>query len=80
MAYKTVPGTRERKKFVHMLLHLVALALGGLGLYAVFKVNSYPDFKFAEMRTLHSWLGMGTILLYAFQVKLNYLYYTNARS
>ncbi|XP_010936901.1 probable ascorbate-specific transmembrane electron transporter 1 [Elaeis guineensis] len=65
MAYKTVPGTRRTKKFVHMLLHLLALAFGGLGLYAIFKFQR--DLDDPDMRTLHSWLGMGTICLYALQ-------------
>ncbi|XP_017699602.2 transmembrane ascorbate ferrireductase 1-like [Phoenix dactylifera] len=65
MAYKAVPGTTKMRKFVHMSLHLVALALGGLGLHAVFKFTR--DSKDPDMRTLHTWLGMGTICLYAFQ-------------
>ena len=68
MAYKTIPARKETQKFVHLMLHLVALGLGILGIYAAFKyhsANTMPD-----MLSLHSWLGMCTICLFGLQVLL----------
>ncbi|ONK75337.1 uncharacterized protein A4U43_C03F15790 [Asparagus officinalis] len=65
MAYKTIPGSRRTQKFVHLFLHLMALGLGSLGLYAAFKFHK--DTKLADMYSLHSWLGMGAFVLYGLQ-------------
>ncbi|KAG9457336.1 hypothetical protein H6P81_001844 [Aristolochia fimbriata] len=68
MAYKTVPSTRRVQKLVHMILLLMALVLGVLGIYAVFKFRNEVGIPaIPNMRTLHSWLGMGTICLFGFQ-------------
>ncbi|XP_068658018.1 probable ascorbate-specific transmembrane electron transporter 1 [Aristolochia californica] len=65
MAYKTVRSTRRVQKFVHMTLLLIALLLGILGIYAVFKFKD--EVGMPDMRTLHSWLGMSTICLFGLQ-------------
>lgn len=44
----------------------MALVLGGLGLYSAFKFHR--DVNLADMHSLHSWLGMGAIVLHALQV------------
>lgn len=66
MIHKIAPGSKKIRKFVHMLMHLMALSLGGLGLYVAFKIHK--DAKLADMYSLHSWFGMGTIILYISQV------------
>jgi len=66
MTYKIVPGSKKTRKFVHLLLHLVALAFGGLGLYAALK--SHRDVKLADMYSPRSWFGMGTFSLYILRV------------
>lgn len=66
MAYRIVLGTRAAKKTVHLLLHLVALGFAAVGLYAAFKYHR--DAGLADIRSLHSWLGIATIALYALQV------------
>ncbi|OAY77288.1 putative ascorbate-specific transmembrane electron transporter 1, partial [Ananas comosus] len=73
LAYKTLPGTRKVKKIFHMLLHLVALGLGGLGLFAIFKFHK--DLGLKDMHSLHSWLGIGTFCLYALQWLLGFTYF-----
>ncbi|WOL02603.1 putative ascorbate-specific transmembrane electron transporter 1 [Canna indica] len=65
MAYKMLLTTHAVQKSVHMMLHLVALGLGILGIYAAFKyhkANTMPD-----MVSLHSWLGICTISLFGLQ-------------
>lgn len=69
MAYKIVPGRwRKLQKLVHMLLHMAALLVGGLGLYAVFK-SQREEQGMPDMYSLHSWIGLGSICLYALQVR-----------
>ncbi|KAF6144574.1 hypothetical protein GIB67_006066 [Kingdonia uniflora] len=68
MAYKTIPSTREAQKPVHAILHLIALVVGALGVYAVFKFHH--ELNIRHMYTLHSWLGISTISLFALQVML----------
>ncbi|XP_066375499.1 probable ascorbate-specific transmembrane electron transporter 1 isoform X2 [Miscanthus floridulus] len=73
MAYRIVLGPTAAKKAVHLLLHLVALAFVAVGLYAAFKFhhdNGLPD-----IRSLHSWLGIATISLYALQWLVAFVYF-----
>lgn len=73
MAYRIVLGLRAAKKAVHLLLHLVALAFAAVGVYAAFKYHH--DFGFADFRSLHSWLGIATIALYALQWLVAFVYF-----
>ncbi|RVE66067.1 hypothetical protein OJAV_G00122830 [Oryzias javanicus] len=64
-----VPSTWSQKKSTWKLVHgglmLLALLLSALGLCAVFdfhRAASIPD-----MYSLHSWVGLCTVLLFAFQ-------------
>lgn len=66
MAYKTIPASRKVQRAVHMALHLVALLVGILGVYAAFKFHR--EVGLSDMYSLHSWLGMGTICLFGLQV------------
>ncbi|XP_056165694.1 probable transmembrane ascorbate ferrireductase 3 [Syzygium oleosum] len=65
MANKTVVGTRDVQKFMHMLLHLIAFVLGVVGICAVFKYHNMQQVE--DMNSLHSWIGIGTISLFGFQ-------------
>ncbi|XP_072973660.1 probable transmembrane ascorbate ferrireductase 3 [Typha angustifolia] len=65
MVYKTVRLEKKVQKFIHMMLHLVALTLGILGVYAAFKYHKESEAP--DMVSLHSWLGMCTICLFGLQ-------------
>ncbi|KAK1315025.1 putative ascorbate-specific transmembrane electron transporter 1 [Acorus calamus] len=65
MAYKIVPGTRKAQRFVHMALLLISLSMAAFGLYIVFKFQH--DIGMPNMYSVHSWLGMGTVCLFALQ-------------
>uniref|UniRef100_A0A7C8YXA2 ascorbate ferrireductase (transmembrane) n=1 Tax=Opuntia streptacantha TaxID=393608 RepID=A0A7C8YXA2_OPUST len=65
MAYKTIPGEKRAQKRVHLILHLLALLIGAIGIYAVFKFHE--ELKIPHVYTLHSWLGIITIFLYTIQ-------------
>ncbi|KAL4586455.1 hypothetical protein LXL04_011091 [Taraxacum kok-saghyz] len=66
IAYKAIPAQRQTIKLIHLMFHLIALASGIFGVYAVFKFHD--EVKGAHMYTLHSWIGMATIVLFGFQL------------
>uniref|UniRef100_A0A0D6R5N5 Cytochrome b561 domain-containing protein n=1 Tax=Araucaria cunninghamii TaxID=56994 RepID=A0A0D6R5N5_ARACU len=65
LAYKVLPGSKFVKKVVHLSLHLIALALGIVGIYAAFKFHN--ESGIVNLYSWHSWLGLGTICLFAIQ-------------
>ncbi|XP_038993688.1 transmembrane ascorbate ferrireductase 1-like [Hibiscus syriacus] len=65
MSYKSLPLKKEVKKLVHLVLHAIALILGIIGIYTAFK-NHYES-SIPNLYSLHSWLGMGIIVLYGIQ-------------
>ena len=73
MANKTVQAGRRSRELVHLTLHLIALLLEILGVYAAFRFNH--DFNVEEMLTLHSWLGIITICLFGLQVYVSHFIY-----
>ncbi|KAL3510338.1 hypothetical protein ACH5RR_029739 [Cinchona calisaya] len=58
-------ATRKTQKFVHMTLNFIALLAGVVGLYAVFQFHH--DIGIPDMYSLHSWLGITTVGLFAVQ-------------
>lgn len=67
MVYKTVQAIHIVQKVVHMILQLTAFVLGVVGLCAVFKFHDMASIE--DVYSLHSWIGIGTISLFALQVK-----------
>ncbi|CAJ1935454.1 unnamed protein product [Sphenostylis stenocarpa] len=65
LTYQTVPGTYETQKIVHLTLHLIAIILGIVGLCAVFKFHDMMNW--ADVDSLHSWIGIGTFCLFGLQ-------------
>lgn len=59
-------GSKLPWKIAHAALHLVAFILTVLGLVAVFKYHN--EAKIANLYSLHSWLGITTVFLFACQV------------
>ncbi|KAF5196213.1 Cytochrome b561 [Thalictrum thalictroides] len=70
MAYKTIPSKKKEPKLVHLILNLIALLVGIIGIYAVFKYHN--ELGIPDMYTLHSWFGMITICLYGLQWLLGF--------
>jgi len=66
MSYKILPWSHDTNKMAHMVLHAVALFLGSVGIYAAFKFHN--ESGIANLYSLHSWVGLGTICLYGIQV------------
>eukprot|EP00250_Pteridium_aquilinum_P015483 c22611_g1_i2 orf=265-987(+) len=65
LAYKTLPGSKEFRKVVHLSLHLAALVLGIVGIAAAFKYHNLNSID--NLYSLHSWLGLVTIILFGLQ-------------
>ncbi|KAI4320018.1 hypothetical protein MLD38_033545 [Melastoma candidum] len=65
ISYKALPLKKEVKKIIHLVLHAVALILGFVGICAAFKYHN--ESSIANLYSLHSWLGIGVIVLYALQ-------------
>ncbi|KAM5247276.1 lysosomal membrane ascorbate-dependent ferrireductase CYB561A3 [Ctenodactylus gundi] len=68
LVYRLPPswvGPRLPWKVLHAALHLLAFALAVVGLVAVFQFHSHS--KIAHLYSLHSWLGITTITLFACQ-------------
>jgi cytochrome b-561 len=68
MVYKVLPTwNHDTTKLIHLILHAIALVLGVVGIYCAFKFHN--ESGIANLYSLHSWLGIGTISLYGIQVK-----------
>lgn len=59
-------GPKLPWKFAHAFLHLTAFILTILGLVAVFRFHNHKNT--ANLYSLHSWLGITTVFLFACQV------------
>ncbi|KAI4347538.1 hypothetical protein L6164_008345 [Bauhinia variegata] len=65
ISYKSLPFSKEVKKLIHLILHAIALILGIVGICAAFK--NHNESGIANLYSLHSWLGIGVIVLYGIQ-------------
>lgn len=65
MSYRALPMRKQVKKLIHLILHGIALILGIVGIYAAFKFHN--ESGIANLYSLHSWLGIGVIVLYGIQ-------------
>ncbi|PRQ40990.1 probable transmembrane ascorbate ferrireductase 3 [Rosa rugosa] len=66
MAYKTVKSQHNVQKYVHGFFHLVALCSGIFGICAVFRFHDMAG-NLEDMYSLHSWIGLTTIILFGLQ-------------
>ncbi|KAM7267712.1 hypothetical protein ACFE04_009878 [Oxalis oulophora] len=65
LAYKTVPGTKNLKKLVHLTLQFIAFCLGAIGVWAAYKFHNEKGVD--NFYSLHSWLGLGCLFLFGVQ-------------
>ncbi|KAK4369192.1 hypothetical protein RND71_012984 [Anisodus tanguticus] len=71
MAFTTIPATRRRRKYFHMFLHFIGLGSSIVGLFAIFKFQH--DTGNSDLLTLHSWIGISTVSLYALLYFISFL-------
>ncbi|EDQ84830.1 uncharacterized protein MONBRDRAFT_29853 [Monosiga brevicollis MX1] len=67
-AYKTAPlvfAPRDLRKRYHAFMNLIALALGWVGAAVAFK--NHAAGKKPHLASIHSWLGLATLMLLTFQ-------------
>ncbi|PKU68324.1 putative ascorbate-specific transmembrane electron transporter 1 [Dendrobium catenatum] len=74
MAFKMIPGRRRVRKVVHMFLNLAGLVLGVLGFFAIFTFLN-KEGTMLDLDSLHSWLGFGTMCLFAIQFLLGFTFF-----
>ncbi|XP_074274945.1 putative transmembrane ascorbate ferrireductase 3 [Silene latifolia] len=65
MVYKSVRAVTRVQKITHMMMHVIAMTLGIVGIYAAFKYHNKRNLT--NMYSLHSWIGLSTFILYGIQ-------------
>ncbi|KAL6351505.1 hypothetical protein AAG906_040859 [Vitis piasezkii] len=65
MAYKTIAAEKAVQKFIHMLLHLIAICMGIIGIHAVLKFHNKENIE--DFYSLHSWVGIATFSIFLLQ-------------
>ncbi|GER51375.1 cytochrome b561 [Striga asiatica] len=65
LAYKTVSGTKNFKKLVHLSLQFLAFVLSAIGIWAAWKFHIEKGVD--NFYSLHSWLGLACFFLFAIQ-------------
>ncbi|KAF7811235.1 putative transmembrane ascorbate ferrireductase 2 [Senna tora] len=65
LAYKTIPGTKEFRKGVHLTLQFVSFVLSLIGVWAAWKFHN--DKGIDNFYSLHSWLGLACLFLFFIQ-------------
>lgn len=65
LAYRTVSGTKNFKKAVHLTIQFIALFLGLIGIWAALKFHN--DKGIDNFYSLHSWLGLSCFFLFSIQ-------------
>ncbi|KAI3916706.1 hypothetical protein MKW92_006894 [Papaver armeniacum] len=71
LAYKTMSGTKNFKKLVHLTLQFLALMLSVIGILAAFKFHI--DKGIDNFYSLHSWLGLACIFLFMIQLAAGFV-------
>ncbi|XP_033607634.1 cytochrome b561 isoform X2 [Cryptotermes secundus] len=68
MIYRAFRNNRKRRlKVAHMLIHVIAFILVVIGLVAVFDSHNLKEPPIPNLYTLHSWIGLSAVILFACQ-------------
>ena len=66
LVYKTISGTKNLKKAVHLSIQLLAFLLSVIGVYVAYKFHYLKGID--DFYNLYSWLGLGCLILFGVQV------------
>jgi len=61
---------KMRLKIAHSVLQALALIISAVGLKAVFDSHNLAPTPHANLFTLHSWIGIVTVILFGIQVSI----------
>lgn len=75
ISYKSLPFMKKDKKLIHLVLHGIALILAIFGVYMAFKFHN--ENNIANLYSVHSWIGIGVVVLYSVQVLLTSFTFTS---
>eukprot|EP00640_Fibrocapsa_japonica_P004342 CAMPEP_0113942982 /NCGR_PEP_ID=MMETSP1339-20121228/14993_1 /TAXON_ID=94617 /ORGANISM="Fibrocapsa japonica" /LENGTH=230 /DNA_ID=CAMNT_0000947697 /DNA_START=250 /DNA_END=942 /DNA_ORIENTATION=+ /assembly_acc=CAM_ASM_000762 len=70
LSYRAFPLGKATNKIIHLVLQTLATFFICMGLYAVFK--NHNDGLVANLYSLHSWLGIATVVLFFHQWVLGF--------
>ncbi|XP_028769500.1 probable transmembrane ascorbate ferrireductase 2 [Neltuma alba] len=73
LAYKSLPGTKDFKKGVHLALQFVSFILSLIGVWAAWKFHI--DKGIDNFYSLHSWLGLACLFLFFIQWVAGFMTY-----
>ncbi|GLG93619.1 Cytochrome b561 [Gryllus bimaculatus] len=69
MVYRAFPNHSKRSlKLTHAIIHAVAFLLAIIALQAVFDSHNLAPTKIPNLYSLHSWIGLSAIILFACQL------------
>ena len=76
MVYRAFRNNRKRRlKLAHMLIHVVAFIVVIIGLVAVFDSHNLNAPPLPNLYSLHSWIGLSSVILFACQVRFCVWFY-----
>ena len=71
LTYRVLRNTKKYYlKLIHASIMIVSFVLAVVALKAVFDSHNLPDPPLANLYSLHSWIGISTVALFAFQVSI----------
>ena len=69
LVYRVFPNVKKAYlKAIHGVLHALVLILTGLGLKTVFDSHDLRPKPITNLYSLHSWIGLLTVILFGLQV------------
>ena len=72
LIYRLLPTmNKTAMKIVHSVIQVLSLIVSAVGLKAVFDSVNLNNSDAANLVSLHSWLGMATVILFCIQVMSN---------